>query len=94
MICPVDETLIFDARDEASPEDAVVEHLLTAEQFVDQCAGALGKCLGEEKIRAGLIQSSRFCCAMTYDDKGRLCKALLSPEEMTVNMAVEMLAGD
>ncbi len=31
---------------------------------------------------------------MTYDSKGLLTKALISPEEMTVNMALEMLRGD
>ena len=94
MTCPVDETVIFDAHEEASPGDAVVECFLTAEQFVDQCSLALGKCIGEESLSAGLIQGSRFCCAVTYDSKGLPMKALISPEEMTVNMALEMLKGD
>lgn len=94
MICPTDETVIFDAHENASPGDAVVECFLTAEQFVDQGASALAKCLGEGPRTAGMIQGSRFCCAMTYDSKGLLTKALISPEEMTVNMALEMLRGD
>ena len=94
MICPIDETVIFDADQKASPGDAVVECFLTAEQFVDQGASALAKCLGEGQLAAGMIQGSRFCCAMTYDAKGFLTKALISPEEMSVNMALEMLTED
>ena len=94
MNCPTDETVIFDAHQNASPGDAIVECFLTAEQFVDQCAHALGKSLGEASLSAGMIQGSRFCCAVTYDAAGLPMRALLSPEEMTVNMALEMLKGD
>jgi hypothetical protein len=94
MNCPTDETVIFDAHQAASPGDAIVECFLTAEQFVDQCAHALGKSLGETSLSAGMIQGSRFCCAVTYDTQGLPMRALLSPEEMTVNMALEMLKGE
>lgn len=94
MTCPVDETVVFDANQSASPGDAVVECFLQAEQFVDQGSQLLARCLSEDRLVAGVVQGSRFCCAMSYDGDGHLRRGLVSPEEMSVNMALGLLQVD
>ncbi|MFZ4765053.1 MAG: hypothetical protein ACOYMN_08865 [Roseimicrobium sp.] len=94
MICPVDETVVFDADHSASPGDAVVACFLEVEQFVDQGAQLVARCLGEDQLRTGLVQGSRFCCAVSYDSEGGLLRGLVSPEEMSIHMALGMLHAD
>lgn len=94
MTCLVDETVVFDANQSASPGDAVVESFLEAEQFVDQGAQLVARCIGEGQLLAGLVQGSRFCCAMSYDEDGGLIRGLVSPEEMSANMALGMLQAE
>lgn len=94
MECPVDETVLFDANQKAVPDDAAVECFLSAEQFVDQGGRQLAHCLGETKAIMGMVQGSRFCCAVTYDEQGYLVRGLVSPEELSVNMALRLLHGE
>jgi hypothetical protein len=72
-------------RDEVMPDVQAVDRLLS------DGASALSRRLGAGNLKVGLVQGSAFCCGIQYDEAGNIQRALLSPEELTVSMAVKLL---
>jgi hypothetical protein len=52
----------------------------------------LQQALDETGISHSLIEGSGFCAAASFDPTGQHLRGLLSPDEMSVNMAMMVLA--
>lgn len=85
------ETVVVSMTGASSIRDEVMPDVQAVNQLLSKCASTLSRRLEAGKLKVGLVQGSAFSCGIQYDATGNLHRALLSPEELTVSMAVKLL---
>lgn len=93
VISPLDETSILSWQKRDSQGAEACGALEFAQTFIAETSEALNQLLGAGLVRMGMIQGSRFCGAVMYDEHQHPLRGLISPEELTASM-VEKLIKD
>lgn len=93
VISPLDETSILSWQKRDSQGAEACGALEFAQTFIAETSEALNQLLGAGPVRMGMIQGSRFCGAVMYDEHQHPLRGLISPEELTASM-VEKLIKD
>jgi hypothetical protein len=93
MTCSSSDTLVFNCEEIGAELDAAaLAEFTTVYTMVREHGATLQAILNESKLVTGMLEGSSFCAAVTLDDEGNPSRGLISPEAMTVNMTLALLA--
>ena len=90
----VDETTLLSLNQ--PPTDAeprLQQEAQATAGFILHSAQLLGQCWDLGSVQSGAVQGSKFCAVVSYSSTGVADKALLSPEQLSISMALRILEG-
>jgi hypothetical protein len=90
MTAPQDQTAMFSFAAGKMFEPTLAASLIEADDFFRESASRLSACLGAGEMQSGMVQGSGFCAFFEFD-AGFTTRGLLSPEELTVSMASQLV---
>jgi hypothetical protein len=91
MTAPQDETAVFSFAKGKFFEPDLTASLIEADDFFRNSAARLSSCLSVGSMQKGMAQGSGFCAFFEFD-AGFTTRGLISPEELTVSMASQLVA--
>jgi hypothetical protein len=92
MLCTSSETVAFDCENIADALDTMdISEFSAAYTMLREHGLKIQKALDEKNLSHAMLEGSAFCAAVSMDVNERPVRGLLSPEELSINMAMMVL---